>query len=206
MRLILEFNEFMDRESKTRTKGLNEEEFLSIFRENCKNFSFDNDQLWRKSGNFGPFGFFYSQERKTTIGNYDYKDFFDQRKDYPVPRYKSLIGSTTKEGSEYFGMFDKLYRVIPFDGANIVFCCTSDLALLSKVGQKGDFHDWMFILKQYESGFRVPREELFSIMSRTKMSSFYDMVVKKNLGFEFFTNANCLMIEEEKIEWLKSNI
>ena len=67
MRLILEFNEFMDRESKTRTKGLNDEEFLSIFRENCKNFSFDNDQLWRKSGNFGPFGFFYSQERKTTI-------------------------------------------------------------------------------------------------------------------------------------------
>ena len=79
------------------------------------------------------------------------------------------------------------------------------MALLSKVGQR-HFHDWMFVLKQYESGFRVPSEELFSIMSKTKMSSYYDMIVKKNLGFEFFTNANCLMIEEEKIEWLKSNI
>lgn len=42
MKRILEFQEFMDRESKTRTKGLNEKEFLEVFRKNCKNFSFKN--------------------------------------------------------------------------------------------------------------------------------------------------------------------
>ena len=41
---ILEFQEFMDRESRTRTKGLNEEEFLEVFRENCKNFSIATTQ------------------------------------------------------------------------------------------------------------------------------------------------------------------
>ena len=95
---ILEFQEFMDRESKTRTKGLNEEEFLEVFKENCKNFSFDNDMLWRNSNNFGDFGIFFEEARIATIGTYNYKDFFDDRKEYIVPRYKSLIGSNTKEG------------------------------------------------------------------------------------------------------------
>ena len=38
------------------------------------------------------------------------------------------------------------------------------------------------------------------------MASYKDITVGKNLGFEYFTNANCLMIKEDKIEWLKSNI
>jgi hypothetical protein len=43
-------------------------------------------------------------------------------------------------------------------------------------------------------------------MSNTTISSLIDTSIKKNLGFEYFTNANCLMIKEDKIEWLKSNI
>jgi hypothetical protein len=30
-----------------RCKDLNEEEFLDLLRKNCKNFSFNNDMLWR---------------------------------------------------------------------------------------------------------------------------------------------------------------
>ena len=204
MKRILEFQEFMDRESRTRTKGLNEEEFLEVFRENCKNFSFDNDMLWRNSNNFGDFGIFFEEARIATIGTYNYKDFFDDRKEYIVPRYKSLIGSTTKEGAEYFGSNNNTYIVIPFDGANIVFSCSPDLALLSKVKQ--EFSDSLFLLKQYDAGFKAPISELFDIMSHTKLASFIDTSIKKNVGFEYFTNANCLMIKEEKIRWLKSNI
>ena len=204
MKLILEFQEFMDRESKTRTKGLNEEEFLDVFRENCKNFSFDNDMLWRNSNNFGDFGIFFEEARSGTIGTYNYKDFFDDRKDYIVPRYKSLIGSTTKEGAEAFASTSNTYIVIPFDGANIVFSCSPDLALLSKTKQ--EFSDKLFLLKQYETGFKVPTNELLDIMSHTTLSSFRDMFVQKNLGFEYFTNANCLMLKVDKIGWLKNNI
>ena len=201
---ILEFQEFIDRESKTRTRGLNEQEFLEVFRENCKNFSFDNDILWRNSSNFGDFGLFFEEARRGTIGTYNYKDFFDDRKDYTVPRYKSLIGSTTKEGAETFGSDVNTYIVIPFDGANIVFSCTPDLAFLSKTKQ--EFLDSLFLLKQYDAGFKSPVSELFEIMSHTTISSYRDTFVEKNLGFEYFTNANCLMIKEEKIGWLKNNI
>ena len=34
-----EFNEFKDRESYGRSKPLSEDEFLKLFKENCKNFS-----------------------------------------------------------------------------------------------------------------------------------------------------------------------
>ena len=204
MKIILEFQEFIDRESRTRTKGLNEEEFLEVFRENCKNFSFENDILWRNSNNFGDFGLFFEKDRNGTIGTYNYKDFFDDRKDYIVPRYKSLIGSTTKEGSEAFASTSTTYIVIPFDDANIVFSCSPDLALLSKMKQ--EFSDSLFLLKQYDAGFKAPVSELFDIMSNTTISSLIDTSIKKNLGFEYFTNANCLMIKEEKIGWLKNNI
>ena len=204
MKIILEFQEFIDREPRTRTKGLNEEEFLEGFRENGKNFSFDNDMLWRNSNNFGDFGLFFEKDRNGTIGTYNYKDFFDDRKDYIVPRYKSLIGSTTKEGSEAFASTSTTYIVIPFDGANIVFSCSPDLALLSKMKQ--EFSDSLFLLKQYDAGFKAPVSELFDIMSNTTISSLIDTSIKKNLGFEYFTNANCLMIKEEKIGWLKNNI
>jgi hypothetical protein len=204
MKKILEFQEFMDRESKTRTKGLNEEEFLEIFRENCKNFSFSNDMLWRNTNNFGKFGFFFETERRGTIGDYNYKDFFDARKDYVVPRYKSLIGSTTKEGAQAFGSDSNTYLVIPFDNANLVFSCVPDIALLSK--KKQEFSDRLFLLKQYDQNFKVPNDELYDILRTTKCKDFRGIFENKNLGFEYFTNTNCLMIKEENIEWLKNNI
>lgn len=205
MRKILEFLEFADRESPTRTKSIDEEEFLRVFRENCKNFSFDNSLLWRQAANFGPFGLFFSADRRGTIGSYRYKEFFDDRKGYPVPRQKSLIGSTTPEGAEYFGNSSKVYMVIPFDGSSLVFACMPDLALMAKFSDE-EFSDDHFLLRQYGTGFQAPEEELFSMMAKTKLSSLRDTVVKKRLGFEFFTDANCLMIEMEKVEWLRSNI
>ena len=132
MKFLLEFDDYKSRESETRTKPLTEEEFLEILKTNCKNFSFSNDQLWRGTNNrFGSLGLYLEAERKGTIGNFNYKDFFDVRKDYIVPRYKSLIGSTEPIGAEYLGSVGNLYLIIPFDDANIVFAGASDLALWS---------------------------------------------------------------------------
>ena len=202
MEIILEFNEFFDRESKTRTKPVTEDEFLEIIRENCKNFSFMNDVLWRKSNrSFGDLGLFSEKERKQTIGNYNYNEFFDLRKDYPVPRYKSLIGSTSKEGADFFGSDSDMYMVIPFDNSQIVFAGTPDLALWSKLGQ--EFIDNLFTMKEYSKGFQVPVDELSLIRDKSKLGSFEKA---KKLGFEFFTTSPCLLIHESKIDWLRNNI
>jgi len=200
----LEFDEFKNRESSTRTKVLTDDEFLTILKKNCKNFSFDNDQLWRRTNNFGKLGLFLEADRRGTIGNYNYKDFFEERRGYLVPRYKSLIGSTTKEGSDYFGSGNKTYLVIPFDGANLIFAGSADLGLWAKVNQK--FTDNLFILKEYSNGFKAPLVELDSIFNRSKASHVASKLKEMNLGFEFFTNSNCLLLEQSKIDWLKSNI
>lgn len=202
MKLILEFDEFKNRKSESRTKSLSDTEFLSIFNENCKNFSFENDQLWRRVVNkFGNYGLFIEDERAGTIGDYNYKDFFDNRKDYPVPRYKSLIGSTTKMGANYFGSGNADYLVIPFDDTNIVFAGTPDMAFWDK--EHVSYFDELFIMRKYDAGFKVPVNELNTIFSSTSLSHYKTL---GKYGFEFFTNGNCLLLHEEKINWLKENI
>ena len=161
-----------------------------------------NDVLWRKSNrSFGDLGLFSEKERKQTIGNYNYKEFFDLRKDYPVPRYKSLIGSTSKEGADFFGSDSDMYMVIPFDNSQIVFAGTPDLALWSKLGQ--EFIDNLFTMKEYSKGVQVPVDELSLIRDKSKLGSFEKA---KKLGFEFFTTSPCLLIHESKIDWLRNNI
>jgi hypothetical protein len=205
MKHLVEFNDYKERESKTRTKYLNEEEFLEILKTNCKNFSFSNDQLWRGTNDsFGKFGLYLEAERKGTIGKYNYKDFFDIRKDYIVPRYKSLIGSSEFNGAEYLSSVGNVYLVIPFDNSNIVFAGAPDLALWSKLGQ--EFSDNLFVLETYVKGFKVPNEKLWSIFSSSKLGSFSNKIKEKNLGFEFFTNSPCLLLSKDKVDWLRSII
>ena len=205
MRYLFEFDDYKSRESKTRTKSLTDEEFLSLLRNECKNFTFSNDLLWRGTKNsFGKFGIYLEAERAKTIGDYSYKDFFNFRKEYPVPRYKSLIGSTEKEGAEFLASEEHLYLVIPFDNISIIFAGSPDLALWSKKDQ--EFTDKLFIMKQYEKDFKVPTDDLFSILRGSKLSSYEDIFKSKKLGFEYFTNGSCLLLAEDKVEWLRSII
>ena len=192
--------EASSRESTTRTKSISEEEFLDILRENCNNFSFENDILWRNSGgDFGDFGLFLEKERRQTIGKYSYKTFFDLRKGYPVPRYKSLIGSSSREGADFLGSGSKNFIVIPFDNSQIVFAGSPDLALWSKVDQ--EFTDDLFVMTQYGENFKVPNYKLSAIRSSSKLGTFKKA---KEYGFEFFTTSPCLLLHESKIDWLKS--
>ena len=203
MIFLLEFDDYKERESKTRTKSLSEEEFLKTLKTNCKNFSFDNDQLWRGTNNrFGSYGLYLEAERKGTIGEYSYKDFFDVRKDYIVPRYKSLIGSTEFNGAEHLSSEDSVYLVIPFDDSNIVFAGAPDLALWSR--KKQDFTDKLFILETYVKDFKIPYDKLWSILLSSTLSGFENIIKKQKLGFEFFTNSKCLLLSKDKVDWLKS--
>lgn len=204
--MILEFNEYSDIESKTRTKPLSEDKFLEILKTECTNFSFENDLLWRKSGyEFGDFGLYLEGERRGTIGRYNYHTFFDQRKDYPVPRFKSLIGSTTLEGAELLGSESQVYLVIPFNNAQIVFAPTPDMALLSRVMDK-EYSDDMFIMVEYIDNFKVPTDFLNKEMLKTGLNKHVNNSKLKEFGFEFFTNSSCLLLSPDKINWLKNNI
>lgn len=202
MKFILEFNEYSDRESQTRTKGLSKEEFLQILKKECSQFSFSNDQLYRRTNNsFGKFGLFLEAERKRTIGKYSYTDFFDMRRGYPVPRYKSLIGSTSLDGAAYFGSDSTVYLVIPFDNSEIVFAGAPDLALWSK--SKQEFTDDLFILEKYKSNFKIPLNRLEFIRNTSSLSSYTSL---DKYGFEFFTNSSCLLLDIKEIDWLKEEL
>lgn len=202
MKFILEFNEYSDRESPTRTKSLSKEEFLEILKKECNQFSFNNDQLYRRTNNsFGKFGLFLEAERKGTIGQYLYKDFFNMRKGYPVPRYKSLIGSTSLDGAAYFGSESTVYLVIPFDNSEIVFAGSPDLAIWSK--SKQEFTDDLFILEKYKSNFKIPLNKLEFIRNTSSLSSYTSL---DKYGFEFFTNSSCLLLDIKEIDWLKEEL
>jgi hypothetical protein len=198
----INLDELTARSSDSRTKSISKEECLEIIKNSCKNFSLNNSELWRKSGrSFGEIGLFFQKERRGTIGKYDYKDFFDLRKEYPVPRYKSLIGSTSKEGADFFGSGSDLYFVIPFDNTQIVFAGSPDLALWSRTNQ--EFTDDLFTLKEYTKNFQVPEAELMSILDSSTLSSFYKA---KKFGFEFFTNGPCVLIHESEMNWFINNL
>lgn len=204
---ILEYKEFIDSESKighSRTNTLKEESFLEILRKNCKNYSINNDQLWRGKTWSGEFGIFEKSERMGTIGTYSYKDFFDFRTknpDYPVDRHSSLIGSTKREGSDVLTGAQSMYIVIPFDDSEIIFAGSPDLGLWSKVKQT--FSDELFILTNYTNDFKVPVIDLKRIMSKTNLNG---MVDTNEFGFEYFSNGPCLLLHESKLDWLRKEM
>ena len=228
--LILEYNDFNDvndlstykNRSNTRVKSLSEEEFLEVLKNNCKNFSLNNDQLWRGNSDreFGQQGIFFESRRAGVIGKYNYHNFFDDRKDYIVPRYKSLIGSTSIRGAGLFGSSigasdaktlpeediinkSQIYRLIPFDNANIIFASAPDLAIWSRLGQQ-TYSDDMFLLKEYTEDFKSPIKELKEIALKNVMSK--KMSIIDTFGFELFTNSKCLLISGSKTEWLRTNL
>lgn len=225
MKFLRKFNEANDDQSKL----LSEEEFLNIFRANCKNFSLNNDQLYRLCGSNYPLSIFTEKERVGTFGNpkatgverkygqyKGYAQLFQQtekdREKYPVLRTHSLIGSTDNVNfGKFIGFGENTFLVIPFDGTKIVFSPYPDLAFK---GKNTDMTDKDFIMKSYEYGFRVPREELEKIdtvgakekLVKAKQRGLFSNIKYDitDYGFEFFTNGPALLVKEDKIDWLRS--
>lgn len=206
---ILKFNEATELKSK-RVKGLSEEEFLDILRNNCKNFSFENDLLWRSKKSEAPLQLFEPEFRSNTNNVLAFPDFFNKIEnddEYPVARKKSLIGCTKKELSQML-VCDDVFLVIPFDDSEIVFCPAMDLWALADnrrakekltVGGR-EISKEHFVKTTYTKGFKIPFNELLKIPNnKLKAGNYGD-------ASEFFISNPCLLIHESKIAWLKENI
>lgn len=204
---IKKFDAFLEALARTdrdlkklnRTEELNGSDFLEILHENCKNFSFDNTQLWRsKSKKFNLELFTPSPRNADPLA---FKDFFNEIEhntdEYPVVRKNSLIGGTDKEICKRLVGGD-MYLVIPFDDSEIVFCPIMDMWAMSDDRRNLTGKNMMV------KGRPISKDNFVKV-SYTKNFQYLDKGWYDK-GCEFFTSSPCLLVHESKIDWLKKNL
>jgi hypothetical protein len=187
-----------------RTNELNGADFLEIFNDNCKNFSFDNPQLWRSKTKKYSLELFKPAPRNANP--LAFKDFFDEIEgninEYPVVRKNSLIGGTNRDMCKLLAGED-MYVVIPFDNTEIVFCPVMDLWALSddKSNRTGSNMLVNGIPISKDNFTKVIYDKNFKIPYKGRLTKKYG-----DAGCEFFLSSPCLLLHESKIDWLKKNI
>jgi hypothetical protein len=96
--------------------------------------------------------------------------------------------------------------VIPFDESEIVFCPIIDLMGIQDSPKLGKLKDGspvtknVFVKVSYTKDFKVPVTEIETIRDRYKLRG------SRVTGYEFFTSSPCLLVYDDKINWLKDNI
>jgi len=214
MKFILEFNSFIDKielaYSETRSKPLTEDEFIEIFNTNCKNFSFDNTQLYRgvildKSSNF----FYINPLNSSDRGHSAYSAEYIKKTDYNIKltedpqfkdlpsRHKCLIGSTNIHaamitvGSSLQNVEDdKMFIIIPFDNIEIAVAPVLDLiGFENKIRPLKDMKRSDFKLLRYTNNFNIKHES-------SQISG----------GKEIWTSGRCLLVRYTELEKLKKLI
>ncbi|MCK9416304.1 hypothetical protein M0Q97_06570 [Candidatus Dojkabacteria bacterium] len=182
-------------------QAISKEKFEEILKDKCKNFSLDNDQLFRGDQEIFNYGYHNPIERNTA--GITFVDFFrEKEKDtekYPVLRKNSLIGvggasDNTLKQVAFNLSYDEdepteVYRVIPFDNSKIVFCPTVDLLIIKYLNNTIEINDDDFIMVEYNKNFKVPQDKLSEITQRLLGNKYK---VKK--GFEFFMSSPALLV------------
>ncbi len=183
----------------SRTKEINGADLLQMLEENCKNFSFENTQLWRSKTKKYNFELFKPGPRNADP--LAFKDFFNDIEhnidEYPVVRKNSLIGGTDKEICKKLVCND-VYLVIPFDDSEIVFCPIMDMWAM------GDDRRNLSGKNMLVGGKSISKDN-FTKVSYTENFQYLDRG-KGGHGCEFFISSPCLLVHEDKIEWLKKNL
>lgn len=183
----------------SRTKEINGADLLQMLEENCKNFSFENTQLWRSKTKKYNFELFKPGPRNADP--LAFKDFFNDIEhnidEYPVVRKNSLIGGTDKEICKKLVCND-VYLVIPFDDSEIVFCPIMDMWAM------GDDRRNLSGKNMLVGGKPISKDN-FTKVSYTENFKYLDKG-KGGHGCEFFISSPCLLVHEDKIEWLKKNL
>lgn len=183
----------------SRTKEINGADLLQMLEENCKNFSFENTQLWRSKTKKYNFELFKPGPRNADP--LAFKDFFNDIEhnidEYPVVRKNSLIGGTDKEICKKLVCND-VYLVIPFDDSEIVFCPIMDMWAM------GDDRRNLSGKNMLVGGKPISKDN-FTKVSYTENFQYLDRG-KGGHGCEFFISSPCLLVHEDKIEWLKKNL
>lgn len=194
-------------ENINRTTELSEERFLQILNDKCKNFSFMDDELWRGKLKKTDLELFEPNYRNTR--GITFTKFFNEIEndpEYPVVRRKSLIGGTDIKSVKIVTGQKELYRIIPFDNSEIVFCPIIDLMGIQDNQKSGKLKDGnpvskdIFFKVPYTKNFKIPYNEVESIRLKYKLRG------SKETGYEFFISSPCLMIIESKLDWLRNNI
>lgn len=183
----------------SRTKEINGADLLQMLEENCKNFSFENTQLWRSKTKKYNFELFKPGPRNADP--LAFKDFFNDIEhnidEYPVVRKNSLIGGTDKEICKKLVCND-VYLVIPFDDSEIVFCPIMDMWAM------GDDRRNLSGKNMLVGGKPISKDN-FTKVSYTESFQYLDRG-KGGHGCEFFISSPCLLVHEDKIEWLKKEL
>ena len=204
---ILKYDNFSEGLARTdnslpvlsRTKEINGADLLQMLEENCKNFSFENTQLWRSKTKKYNFELFKPGPRNADP--LAFKDFFNDIEhnidEYPVVRKNSLIGGTDKEICKKL-VCDDVYLVIPFDDSEIVFCPIMDMWAM------GDDRRNLSGKNMLVGGKPISKDN-FTKVSYTENFQYLDRG-KGGHGCEFFISSPCLLVHEDKIEWLKKEL
>jgi hypothetical protein len=204
---ILKYDNFSEGLARTdnslpvlsRTKEINGADLLQMLEENCKNFSFENTQLWRSKTKKYNFELFKPAPRNADP--LAFKDFFNDIEhnidEYPVVRKNSLIGGTDKEICKKLVCND-VYLVIPFDDSEIVFCPIMDMWAMADDRRNLSGKNMMV------NGKPISKDN-FTKVSYTENFQYLDKG-KGGHGCEFFISSPCLLVHEDKIEWLKKNL
>lgn len=183
----------------SRTKEINGADLLQMLEENCKNFSFENTQLWRSKTKKYNFELFKPGPRNADP--LAFKDFFNDIEhnidEYPVVRKNSLIGGTDKEICKKLVCND-VYLVIPFDDSEIVFCPIMDMWAM------GDDRRNLSGKNMLVGGKPISKDN-FTKVSYTENFQYLDKG-KGGHGCEYFISSPCLLVHESKIDWLKENM
>lgn len=181
---------------------ISKEKFNEILKDKCKNFSLDNDQLFRSEQDIFDYGYHNPIERNTR--GITFVDFFKEKENdiekYPVLRKNSLIGvggapdNILIQSARNLSSLDEdddteVYRVIPFDNSKIVFCAAVDLLIIKYLNNAIDIKDDDFILLEYTKNFKIPIDKLTEINQRLLGNKYK---IKK--GFEFFISSPALLI------------
>lgn len=219
MKYLLEFNDFLKTidfadlvtaETKSRSKPLTKEQFIKLFKENCKNFSFDNTQLYRGNILKADTDFFYIDNteirgHETRRGG-DFKPYY-QKADYNIrlkePEFKDLpdrnraiIGSTHPKGAmitlgDVWGdsiQEDRTFIIIPFDNIEIAVAPILDLQAIKRIIPGGEFKRSDFKLIRYNKGFKIPGVNSKNTAADAK---------------EIWTEGPCLLLRYKSLNWFK---
>lgn len=189
-----------------RCEDISEDQLFDIFYKNCKNFSFDNDQLYRGKSGSNLFQLYQPNYRNARpVAFLKFFNKIEKDPNYPVVRKKSLIGGTNVETIKLLTGCNP-YLVIPFDNIEIIFAPVMDLWAMDDDRRMGsekisgkDIGPEHFVKTTYTKNFKIPFDDLEKIKHKN-----IDILRKR--GAEFFISSPCLLIHPSKIEWFKNNI
>lgn len=213
MKYILEYNSFLDTidfsdvtdGTKSRSKPLTEEQFIEIFNTKCKNFNFENTQLYRGVILKYKTDFFYinptdergsSEHMKRVIKKTDYNTKLreDPGFSHLPDRNKCVIGSThPKAAMITIGNVtgndiqeDRTFILIPFDNVEIAVAPVLDLQQIKR--KPNIFTKDNFLLKKYTKNFKIKG-----------ISKKHTAVEAK----EIWTEGECLLVRYSSLSRLK---